>query len=131
MAGVEQWKKIVADGKINEACDLIVKTQDVPDKLLMKLVRTRLVPVEYPVPDSRIQSARRKDPNSLSAIEVELLRLASFGWTTAHIASAVHLDDNTIAWHWKKIYRIFGIDKKVPVPRALAVAEALRRSIIV
>lgn len=63
---------------------------------------------------------------SLSAREVEILQLAALGWTNREIGATLYISPGTVKTHLEHAF-----DKLATSDRTSAVAEALRRGLIV
>lgn len=99
--------------EICEGIEAVARGETVIDRQLQALLA------------SEIQRRTPSDEQSLTARELEVLRMTAAGQSAPEIAAELHLGASTVKTHLQRVYDKLGV-----TDRAAAVAEGMRRGLI-
>lgn len=111
---------------VDEGADIRVLLEDMPggDDIRAALLQA-FEAADGEVSLSVSAATQVDDPRSLSARELDILKLTAANLLTTEIASRLGLADTTVKWYWKRIFEKLGVRR-----RPLAIRLARQRGLI-
>lgn len=111
---------------VDEGDDIRALLADMPDGDDSRAALLRAFEAEDgEAPVGVVAAAEPDDPRSLSARELDILKLTAANLLTTEIAARLGLADTTVKWYWKRIFEKLGVRR-----RPLAVRLARQRGLI-
>ena len=119
---VEHGSALRRAGNRSEACDQLRRGLDLASQCGATALVTRAHD-ELTVAGARPRRERLNGPDSLTASELRVARLAAEGRSNPEIAQALFVTRRTVEVHLTQVYRKLGIDSRDQLPSALTPAD--------